>query len=71
MRTYLFDRFIARQVRGGIDLVINLAAGLDARPCRMDLPEELRWVEIDLPQMVSYKTEILAGERPADLSFAG
>jgi methyltransferase (TIGR00027 family) len=64
MRTYLMDRIIAAQVAAGVDLVINLAAGLDARPYRMDLPESLRWVEIDLPQIISYKSEILGAEKP-------
>ena len=41
-RTYLFDRYITRQVKGGADLVLNLAAGLDTRPYRMDLPASLR-----------------------------
>jgi O-methyltransferase involved in polyketide biosynthesis len=31
-RTYLFDHFITQEIAGGCDLVINLAAGLDARP---------------------------------------
>src|ERR1700737_3371087 len=35
IRTYLFDRFIAEQVAQGADMVVNLAAGLDARPYRM------------------------------------
>src|SRR3954451_18632326 len=47
-RTYLFDQFIAERVRDGADLVVNLAAGLDARPYRMELPASLRWVEVDL-----------------------
>src|SRR5947209_7546262 len=38
MRTWLFDHFITQQIAGGADMVINLAAGLDARPYRMDLP---------------------------------
>jgi methyltransferase (TIGR00027 family) len=49
MRTYLFDQFIVAGIREGVDLVINLAAGLDARPYRMDLPESLTWIEVDLP----------------------
>src|SRR6478752_3402371 len=32
LRTYLFDQFITDYVCGGGDLVLNLAAGLDARP---------------------------------------
>jgi len=63
-RTYLFDQFISEQVEQGVDLVINLAAGLDARPYRMALPPALRWVEVDLPELIAYKDEVLAGEKP-------
>ena len=63
-RTYLFDTFVADHVRAGGDMVVNLAAGLDARPYRMDLPPSLRWVEVDLPEILAYKEEILAGEKP-------
>lgn len=63
-RTYLFDSFISEQVRQGVDLVINLAAGLDARPYRMELPSSLRWIEVDLPDILSYKEEILRNEKP-------
>ena len=31
-RTYLFDQFLLDALRDGYDMVINLAAGLDARP---------------------------------------
>jgi methyltransferase (TIGR00027 family) len=63
-RTYLFDQFIAGEVHGGADMVINLAAGLDARPYRMDLPPTLQWIEVDLPEIISYKEEILRNEKP-------
>jgi len=63
-RTYLFDEFIDREVQEGANLVVNLAAGLDARPYRMNLPGSLRWVEIDLPEILSYKAEILVNDRP-------
>jgi methyltransferase (TIGR00027 family) len=63
-RTYLFDKFIAQAVSEGADMVINLAAGLDARPYRMDLPSSLQWVEVDFLEINSYKQEILAGEKP-------
>src|SRR5205814_849974 len=36
-RTYAYDEFIKQQVGDGVDLVVNLAAGLDARPGRMSL----------------------------------
>ncbi|MCU1299901.1 MAG: S-adenosyl-L-methionine-dependent methyltransferase [Candidatus Sulfotelmatobacter sp.] len=63
-RTYLFDQFLSREIQGGATLVVNLAAGLDARPYRMQLPPTLRWVEVDLPDIISYKQEILANEKP-------
>jgi len=64
MRTVLFDRYIAEEIREGTDLVVNLAAGLDARPYRMALPPALQWVEVDLPDLLDYKEGILRGEKP-------
>lgn len=64
MRTYLFDQYIERMLGAGVDTVLNLAAGLDARPYRMTLPATLRWVEVDLPELLEYKEEILRGEKP-------
>src|SRR5579885_2155925 len=58
-RTYLFDHYLTRAIRNGADLVINLAAGLDARPYRMELSRSLLWVEVDLPEIISYKAEVL------------
>lgn len=63
-RTYLFDQFITEQVQQGVDMVINLAAGLDARPYRMALPSSLEWIEVDLPEILAYKERILGGEKP-------
>jgi O-methyltransferase involved in polyketide biosynthesis len=48
----------------GTDMVINLAAGLDARPYRMRLPTPLRWIEVDLLDTLNYKQEVLAAESP-------
>ncbi len=63
-RTYLFDQFISEQVTEGVDMVVNLAAGVDARPYRMELPASLKWVEVDLPDLLQYKQEILRDEKP-------
>jgi methyltransferase (TIGR00027 family) len=62
-RTLRFDQIISEQIKQGADMVINLAAGLDARPYRMELPASLTWVEVDLPAMIEYKEEILTGEK--------
>src|SRR5215467_13602968 len=51
-RTYAIDRMIAAEVARGADVVLNLAAGLDARPYRMELPASLRWIEVDLPDIL-------------------
>ena len=64
-RTYLFDHFLTQELQQGVDLVLNLAAGLDARPYRMKLPSSLQWIEVDLPGILAYKEEILADEKPA------
>jgi methyltransferase (TIGR00027 family) len=64
-RTYLFDEFIAQELAQGTDMVVNLAAGLDARPYRMALPASLQWIEVDLPEILAYKEGILANEKPS------
>ena len=64
IRTYLFDKVIRERIAAGTRRVVNLAAGLDARPYRLDLPADLHWVEVDLPPLVAYKEDVLAGEQP-------
>jgi methyltransferase (TIGR00027 family) len=63
-RTYLFDQFITQELQQGTDMVVNLAAGLDARPYRMKLPASFQWIEVDLPEILTYKEGILANEKP-------
>jgi methyltransferase (TIGR00027 family) len=63
-RTVSFDAIVMDCVREGADMVINLAAGLDTRPYRLDLLTTLKWVEVDLPDMIDYKEGILTGESP-------
>jgi methyltransferase (TIGR00027 family) len=66
VRTCVFDEVIRRLVdRHGVTTVLNLAAGLDARPYRLPLPASLRWIEVDLPEILAHKEEILRGERAA------
>jgi len=65
VRTYLFDNAITTLLaRQPIDVVVNLAAGLDSRPYRMDLPPTLQWIEVDLPQILEEKRQVLANEKP-------
>jgi methyltransferase (TIGR00027 family) len=65
VRTALFDEIILDAVlKRQADLVVNLAAGLDARPWRLPLPPSLRWVDVDLPEILNFKTETLRNEKP-------
>jgi methyltransferase (TIGR00027 family) len=64
-RTYLFDTYVAQEIAAGTDMIVNLAAGLDTRPYRMQLPSSLQWIEVDLPDLIAYKEEILRSEKPA------
>lgn len=63
-RTVRFDQIVTEQINQGADMVINLAAGLDTRPYRMELPPSLQWIEVDFPAMIDYKEQVLAGEKP-------
>ncbi|HYT05006.1 MAG TPA: class I SAM-dependent methyltransferase [Gemmatimonadales bacterium] len=66
VRTAVMDELILRAIeRDGVGTVLNLAAGLDARPYRLSLPPSLRWIEADFPDVIAYKKQQLAGERPA------
>jgi methyltransferase (TIGR00027 family) len=64
IRTVAIDELIHRAISLSIDTVVNLGAGLDTRPYRMDLPSTLRWIEVDFPEMISYKSAKLLGQRP-------
>jgi methyltransferase (TIGR00027 family) len=65
VRTCIIDRLILQSIeREGIDTVLNLGAGLDTRPYRLSLPASLRWIEVDLPAILEYKQQQLAGESP-------
>lgn len=64
MRTIIIDEFVMRAIAEGCDTVVNLGCGLDTRPYRMDLPETLRWVEVDFPKIISYKESILVDDKP-------
>lgn len=63
-RTVRFDEMVRSRVEQGTDMVINLAAGLDTRPYRLEVPPSLKWIEVDLPGITDYKEQVLAGEKP-------
>lgn len=66
VRTKIYDTMILNLIRKHqIDTVISLGAGLDSRPYRLDLPAELRWIEVDFARLQAYKQKKLADVEPA------
>ncbi|MCV7100613.1 class I SAM-dependent methyltransferase [Mycobacterium palustre] len=63
-RTKIIDDAIADAIADGCDRVLNLAAGLDTRPYRLQLPPDFAWVEADLPKLLEEKTRLLADQTP-------
>jgi methyltransferase (TIGR00027 family) len=45
-----------------IATVLSVGCGLDTRPWRLELPPDLRWIEVDFPDVLDYKEALLAGE---------
>lgn len=64
IRTLIIDDLIQKALAAGADTIVNLGAGLDARPYRMELPESLHWIEVDYPQVIDWKADKLAGDHP-------
>jgi methyltransferase (TIGR00027 family) len=64
IRTRIIDALIDAAIADGIDTIVNLGAGLDTRPYRMDLPQTLRWIEVDYPKIIDLKEDRLRGVFP-------
>lgn len=64
IRTLIIDRFIMNLIPEGIDTVLNLGAGLDTRPYRLELPANLRWIEVDFENIIDHKDNKLKSENP-------
>ncbi len=64
VRTAVMDEIILRCVQQGARTVLNLAAGLDTRPYRLALPASLRWLHVDLPDMIDYYRSHMDAETP-------
>jgi methyltransferase (TIGR00027 family) len=64
IRTCIIDDYIRRALEQGVDTILNLGAGPDTRPYRMDLPASLLWVEADYPRVIEFKEARLSGEKP-------
>ncbi|MEV5595079.1 SAM-dependent methyltransferase [Streptomyces sp. NPDC052496] len=59
VRTRFFDDAVLAATRGGIRQVVTLAAGVDGRTVRLDLPAGTRWFEVELPEMTAFKDALV------------
>ena len=63
-RTKLIDDLVMQSVAEGCPRLLDLAAGFDTRPYRLELPPDFTWIEADLPELLAEKEALLAGEKP-------
>ena len=47
-----------------IAIVLSVGCGLDTRPWRLNLPPDLRWIEVDFDEVLDYKDQHMSGEEP-------
>jgi methyltransferase (TIGR00027 family) len=59
VRTRFYDRFFVDATEKGIRQVVILAAGLDARAYRLPWPTGTVVYEVDMPQVIEFKTSTL------------
>lgn len=60
-RTKYFDAYFRRAAEAGVRQVVILAAGLDSRAYRLDWPAGTTIFELDRPQVLDFKREVLTG----------
>jgi methyltransferase (TIGR00027 family) len=59
-RTRYFDNYFLRAAGAGVRQVVILAAGLDSRAYRLAWPDGTTIFELDRPQVLDFKREVLA-----------
>jgi len=64
IKTRFFDDYLLDATTRGIRQVVLLAAGLDTRACRLRWPPDVDVYELDLPEVMGFKGEVLT-ERAA------
>jgi methyltransferase (TIGR00027 family) len=62
-RTRYFDDYFRRAADAGVRQVVILAAGLDSRAYRLPWPDQTTIFELDRPQVLDFKREVLAEQR--------
>jgi len=65
IRTRIIDEYILHLIhQHSVETVLNLGAGLDTRPYRLDLPSSLNWIEVDFENIIALKNAKLSAETP-------
>ena len=65
IRTRFLDELLLQALAASpIQTVLSVGAGLDTRPWRMDLPGNLRWLEVDFADILDYKDGLMHAETP-------
>jgi methyltransferase (TIGR00027 family) len=59
IRTRYYDDFLLEACDRGCRQVVLVGAGLDSRAFRLPWPAGLRWWEIDLPEVLAFKEQVL------------
>ncbi|WP_394839290.1 SAM-dependent methyltransferase [Pendulispora rubella] len=60
VRTRFFDEYLLKAVHAGCRQMVTLAAGLDARAFRLQLPRGVRLFEVELATMLRFKESVLS-----------
>ena len=62
IRTRFFDDYLLQACAAGCRQVVILAAGVDTRAFRLPWPEGVQLFELDLPEIFTFKEQVLARE---------
>lgn len=61
VRTIAFDNFIQNLIcTGEIDGVLNIGAGMDLRMTKMNLKDDVTWIECDIGEIVKIKKKLIS-----------
>jgi methyltransferase (TIGR00027 family) len=61
IRTRFYDDYLLAACADGMRQVVLLAAGLDTRAFRLPWPPAVRLIELDLPEVLAFKEQVLSG----------
>jgi len=65
IRTRFADELVLEALASHpIKTVLSVGCGLDTRPWRLDLKPDLRWIEVDFPEILDYKERLMSKEKP-------